>query len=107
MTRGFAIALFLFAAVPAEAAVRNYFAPELDGARLDACLTGETSCGKPAADAFCKAQGFTEALIFQRETGGVPTKRLDSGEICEGGGCTAFKQIKCFSPGDTAAAGQQ
>ncbi len=106
MTRFLAIALFLLAASPAEAAVRNYFAPELDGARLDACLAGANTCGKPAADAFCKAEGFIEALIFQRETG-VSTKRLDSGEICDGGSCTAFKQIKCFSPGDTAAAGQQ
>ena len=32
--------------------------------------------------------------------------RLHSGELCEGDSCTAFKQIKCFSPGDTAAAGQ-
>jgi hypothetical protein len=106
MTRFLAITLFVLAASSAEAAVRNYFAPELDGARLDACLSGETTCGKPAADAFCKAQGFSEALIFQRETG-VSTKRLDSGEICEGGNCIAFKQIKCFSPGDTAAAAAQ
>ncbi|MGQ0485970.1 MAG: hypothetical protein ACT4SY_11545 [Hyphomicrobiales bacterium] len=105
MTRYLAFALFLLAASPVEAAVRNYFAPELDGTRLDACLTAMTACGKPAADAFCKAQGFTEALIFQREAG-VSTKRLDSGETCEGGNCIAFKQIKCFSPGDTAAAGQ-
>ncbi len=97
--------IFLLAASPVEAGVRNYFAPEWDGTRLDACLTAVSTCGKPAADAFCKAQGFTEALIFQRETG-VSTKRLHSGEICEGDGCTAFKQIKCFSPGDTAAAGQ-
>jgi hypothetical protein len=105
MTRFLAVTLFLLAASPAEAAVRNYFAPEWDGTRLDACLTIATTCGKPAADAFCKAQGFTEALIFQRESG-VSTKRLHSGELCEGDSCTAFKQIKCFSPGDTAAAGQ-
>jgi hypothetical protein len=105
LTRFLTISLFLLAAVPAEAAVRNYFAPQWDGIRLDACLTAVSTCGKPAADAFCKAQGFTEALIFQRETG-VSTKRLHSGELCEGDSCTAFKQIKCFSPGDTAAAGQ-
>lgn len=105
MIRFLASTLFLLAASPVEAAVRNYFAPEWDGTRLDACLTAATTCGKPAADAFCKAQGFTEALIFQREAGSS-TKRLHSGEICEGDGCTAFKQIKCFSPGDTAAASQ-
>jgi hypothetical protein len=103
MTRFLSLAIFLFAASPAEAAVRNYFAPQLDGARLDACLAGENSCGKPAADAFCKTQGFAQALTFQREAG-ASTRRLDSGELCEGDGCTAFKQIKCFSPGETAAA---
>ena len=105
MTRFLGFTLFLLAASPAESAVRNYFAPQLDGARLDACLAGAGTCGKPAADAFCKTQGFAQALTFQREAG-ISTRRLDSGEICEGQSCTAFKQIKCFSPGDMAAAGQ-
>lgn len=105
MTKFLGLALFILAASPGEAAVRNYFAPQLDGARLDACLAEANTCGKPAADAFCKTEGFIEALTFQREAG-VSTKRLGSGELCEGDGCTAFKQIKCFSPGDTAATGQ-
>lgn len=104
MTRFLGLAVFLLAAMPATAAVRNYFAPQLDGTRLDACLAGENSCGKPAADAFCKTQGFAQALTFQREAG-ASTRRLDSGQICEGESCTAFKQIKCFTPGGTAAAG--
>lgn len=104
MTRFLSLALFLLAASPSEAAVRNYFAPQLDGARLDACLTDKSTCGKPAADAFCKTQGFAQALTFQRETG-ASTRRLDSGQICEGENCTAFKQIKCFTPSGTAAAG--
>ena len=100
-----AFTLLVFTASMSQAEVRNFFAPVVAGSRLDACLSNADDCGKPAADAFCKAQGFTEALIFQRESG-VSTKRLHSGELCEGDSCTAFKQIKCFSPGDTAAAGQ-
>ena len=100
-----ALGILLLTSTAGEASVRNFFAPVVDGSRIDNCLSGKADCGKPAADAFCKAQGFTEALIFQRETG-VSTKRLHSGELCEGDSCTAFKQIKCFSPGDTAAAGQ-
>lgn len=105
MTRFLTLATFLLAASPSEAAFRNYFAPQQDGARLDACLADKSTCGKPAADAFCKTQGFALALTFQREAG-MSTRRLDSGELCEGDGCTAFKQIKCFSPANTAAAAQ-
>ena len=101
MTRFLSLTLFLLAATPAEAAVRNYFAPQMDGAPLDACLAGASTCGKPAADAFCKEQGYIRALTFQRQAGNA-TKRLDSGEMCEGNGCTAFKQIKCFSPAAAA-----
>ncbi len=105
MTRFLSLALLLLAASPSEAAVRNYFAPQLEGAHLDACLASANTCGKPAADAFCKAEGFIGALTFQRQTG-FSTKRLGSGQTCEGDGCTSFKQIKCFSPSNTAAAGQ-
>ncbi len=105
MTRTIAGALTLLAitASVCQADVRNFFAPVVDGARLDACLSNVHDCGKPAADAFCKGLGYENALIFQREPTAVPTRRLASGEVCEGGSCTAFKQIKCFAPGDTVA----
>lgn len=105
MTRTIAAAFALLAttASVSQAEVRNFFAPAVEGARLDACLSNANDCGKPAADAFCKVQGFENALIFQREPTAVPTRRLASGEVCEGGSCTAFKQIKCFAPGDTVA----
>ncbi|MGH6854909.1 MAG: hypothetical protein ACREDX_08160 [Aestuariivirga sp.] len=88
--------LLLFTAGFAEATVRNYFAPELDGKRLDSCLTEAGDCGKPAADAFCKAQGFESALIFQREAV-ADTVRLGGGAFCTGPACTSFRQIKCFA----------
>ena len=99
MTRTIISAFFLLAvsASLSQASARNYFAPEIDGARLDACLAGAAHCGKPAADAFCQAQGFDEALIFQREIL-ASTKRLGSDLVCEGGTCTGFRQIKCYSP---------
>ena len=84
-----------------EAGVRNFFAPLLDGARVDACLSSGP-CGKPAADAFCKIEGYDKAMIFQRENVAAPRK-LDSGEACEGSSCTAFKQVKCFSTKDNLA----
>jgi hypothetical protein len=81
-------------AAPAEAGVRNFFLPEIEGARVDACLASGT-CGKPAADLFCRAQGYDRAMIFQREVS-AQSRRLDSGELCLSNACTAFKQVKCF-----------
>ena len=90
-------------AAPAEAGVRNFFAPAIEGARLDACLTAEGQCGKPVADAYCKAQGFEAAVLFQREPVAA-SRRLGAGGMCEGGACTSFRQIKCYTPNEVVAA---
>lgn len=84
-----------------QAGVRNFFSPLLDGARVDACLASGP-CGKPAADAFCKKEGYDKAMIFQRETFSS-SRMVDSGKTCEGVSCTAFKQVKCFSTKDNLA----
>jgi hypothetical protein len=83
-----------FAEPAAAAQVRNFFSPEVQGARIDACLASG-ACGKAAADAFCRVQGYDRAMIFQRETF-TATKAIDSGESCSGT-CTAFRQVKCFT----------
>ena len=75
MFKTFAVALgiLLLAASPGEASVRDYFAPAVEGTRLDACLNGRKDCGKPAADAFCVKEGYTGAIVFQREAAGSAT----------------------------------
>ncbi len=90
-----ALLLLGLTAASADAGVRNFFSPTHQGGRVDACLSGGV-CGKPAADAFCKVQGYDHALIFQRETS-VETRVIDSGNLCTGAACTAFKQVKCFT----------
>ena len=90
-------------ATPADAAVRNFFAPAIEGARLDACLTAGGECGKPVADAYCKAQGFEVAVLFQREPV-LLSRRLGAGGMCEGNSCTSFRQIKCYMPNEVIAA---
>lgn len=89
-----AFIVLLAVSTSAQAGVRNFFTPALDGTRLDACLSGGV-CGKPAADAFCKSQGYDKALIFQREAF-QSTRTLDSDQTCSSS-CIAFKQIKCFT----------
>ena len=91
---GLLLATFGFAGSASATEVRNFFAPEMDGARVDACL-GSGGCGKPAADAFCRVQGYDRALVFQRESH-ASTRLIDSGRSCAGD-CTAFRQVKCFT----------
>lgn len=97
--------LVLIAAMsaPASASVRNFFSPESEGSRVAACLASNSECGKPAADAFCRAQGYDKAVLFERETHSL-TRSIATGETCEGPSCTAFKQVKCFSVKDDLAA---
>ena len=65
--------------------------------RLDWCLNWEKDCGKPAADAFCKANGFPEALFYQSDpgVGTQPTLLIGTGQICNAAFCTAFQIITC------------
>jgi hypothetical protein len=102
----FVLAGLAAAAQPSQGATRSYFMPEMDGNRIDLCLSGQRDCGKPAADAFCAANGFRESILFQRETAAVlSTYRLGTSSFCDGGTCTAFRQIKCYSPAATAENG--
>ena len=94
--RGILSALMLIALVPQAQAseVRNFFAPQIEGQRIGACLS-EGGCGKPAADAFCRAEGYDKAMLFQRERS-ASARLIDSGDVCEKD-CTSFRQVKCFT----------
>ena len=95
MRRLFAGLLLLSLIAPAQAAeVRNYFAPERDGQRIAACLS-DGACGKPAADAFCQAEGYDKAMLFQRERSSS-ARLIDSDGMCDGD-CPTFRQVKCFT----------
>jgi hypothetical protein len=99
MKKTILILVLLATTAPANAAVRNYFTPQQDGMRLSSCLAGNMTCGKAVADAFCKAEGYSESILFAREP--VSEARLLGDEaLCSGGNCEAFTRIKCFSAGD-------
>jgi hypothetical protein len=65
--------------------------------RLDVCLQWATNCGKPAADAFCKAKGFTESMsdVPDLEPGYATTRVIGTDQICDGNFCKGFQQIIC------------
>jgi hypothetical protein len=46
--------------------IRNYDRPRQNGNRLAFC-TAAGECGKPAADDFCRSNGFEGAMTFQRD----------------------------------------
>lgn len=94
--RGLLAGLMLMTLVPQAQAseVRNFFAPQFEGQRIGACLA-DGACGKAAADAFCKVEGYDEAMLFQRERS-QSARIIDSGNVCEKD-CTSFKQVKCYT----------
>ncbi len=63
--------------------VRNYLSPSRDGRPVAFCISGESGCGKEAADAFCRGSGFIEAITFQRDHGASDLANV------------YFHQIKC------------
>ena len=95
------LGILLLTASAGEASVRNFFSPAVEGSRIDSCLSGQKDCGKPAADAFCIKEGFTESILFQREAASS-TRQLGSDAICEGETCMSFRRIKCVGPAETA-----
>ena len=105
MFKYFAIITLLLAATPAQAAVKTYFSPQHDGARLSSCLADNNTCGKAVADAFCKKEGFAESILFAREP--VSEARLMDGEaLCTGAQCEAFTRIKCYTAAEQSATNQ-
>ena len=83
--------------------VRSYFAPMLQGQRINACLS-DGACGKAAADAFCRIEGYDQAMLFQRERASQ-ARLIDSDKVCDGN-CTSFRQVKCFTARDDLQAGK-
>lgn len=71
--------------------------PAWKGYRLDYCLTWAKNCGQPAADAFCRTQGFSKSVYWRRDpyVGQQPTRVITTDQICKGSFCTTFQTITC------------
>jgi hypothetical protein len=76
---------------------RVFANPEWKRTRLDVCLQWGTNCGKPVADAYCRAKKFSQAFAFAQDLvpGDVPTRVMGTDQICTGPGCRGFQQIIC------------
>jgi len=91
-------AFVLLTAADASAASKTIRKPMFNGNRLDWCLKWSTDCGKPAADAFCAAQGYQHAVAFEpdpRIGSRTPTRLIGTGATCDLAYCEGFRQITC------------
>ncbi len=85
----------LLLAVPSMAAEARYKNPAVNGYALDYCRTWGASCGKPAADAFCRNKGYSKALRFHVRRNTPPTRVIGSGQICRHAGCDRIDWVTC------------
>lgn len=83
-----------------EAEPHTFFEPTFAGYRLDWCLHYANRCGKPAADRFCRAQGFVGARSWRKATDIshlTPTYIIGDERLCKLRGCDGFIMIACQS----------
>jgi hypothetical protein len=82
----FLIAAFLTLSITvaeAGSTTRTFFNPAVFGKPVALCMSDRATCGKPTADAWCRDNGFGEALTFER------MRAADRAQI--------FRQIKCIN----------
>ena len=77
----------------ARVSMRSFHLPQVKGKMVRFCLSHLNQCGKPAADAFCRINGFKEAFTFQRNGSDETT-------------VTNFRQINCRHSAKTVDADQ-
>lgn len=85
----------------ASAAARSYSNPVYLGEYIHQCLADGFTCGKAAADAFCRLEGYENALSFrlQRDPARISTAvMLDSGRVLRGADAQPFDAVKCWRP---------
>lgn len=72
--------------------------PTLNGRRVDICFHWGVECGKPAADAFCRAKDFSTAAEFTVATdigAQTPTLVIGDNTVCSESSCDGFAFIRC------------
>jgi hypothetical protein len=93
---------------------KMFDAPTHAGYRVDICRVWGNDCGQPAADEFCRLQGFERAdmSMVDHDIGAVtPTRTTGDGKICDQSFCDGFGAISCVrqqpasesSPGSPAS----
>jgi hypothetical protein len=92
----FIFLLTVFLPLSSYSETHRFNHPKISGIALDWCLTWAANCGKPAADEFCRSQGFQQASDFKQAVNIGYTKILRTGEICNNPQCDGFAYIECI-----------
>jgi hypothetical protein len=103
------LSLLLLSSYEAQAAARSYSIPKYQGQAVHHCLADEINCGKPAADAFCKLEGYRYALNFriQHDPEQISTSIvIDSGKLLRAPEARPFQMVKCWRPNQMPSAVQ-
>lgn len=82
----------------AKVSLHSYLEPKIGAYRLDWCLHHANQCGKPAADRFCRTQGFVGARSWLKATNishVTPTYIIGDDRVCDLPGCDGFAMIAC------------
>ena len=82
----------------ASSVSKSFPNPSIGGYRVDWCREWATACGQPAATAFCRAKGYTQASAFTpaNDIGvATPTRVMGTGQICNEAFCDGFSSITC------------
>ena len=104
-------------ATPADASApgRKFLGPKVGGVPLDYCLEWGVRCGRPSADAWCRARGYVRASTFEVRVQAPPTRILSTGRVCGGADCDRIISLTCIggggassvSPRETGSVGEQ
>ena len=94
-----ALLLLACCVVPtAQAEVRTFRNPALEGYRLGYCKSSGSECGERVATEWCVTQGFEYASDWglDRDIGALqPTISVDNSRVCHGDQCDGFTAITC------------
>jgi hypothetical protein len=78
---------------------KTYLDPKINGRYVDNCLNWGSNCQKPAADYFCRQNGFSGAISFELAKR-RPTWVMGDNKVCNEDICVGFSRIVCG--GETA-----
>ena len=83
---------------------RRFENPRVKGQVVDRCLNWDSNCEMPAADNFCRLNGYARAARF-RFAGMRPTIVAGDNKVCDEGYCQGFTTITCEGRGERATRG--
>lgn len=69
--------------------------PTWRGRRVDLCLRWSADCGQPAADEFCRRNGFTRASSWKPDPSADETLVIGDNRPCSSPNCSGFAIITC------------